>query len=179
MKLVIAAVAALTMSSIASAGEVPSGYQLKCDDGTYMYNRLEIKESIGYLNFDSSGYSATFISVLPPMTSYSVYMTASFRIPLEDCSVSAADPKLMACHLSELNIDIQSQPNSSPEIKERVALKHVVVQTRKVTEVSALGDEVSGYELVITGTDEGRPLVYTQRFYNETDGLHSPRCFLK
>ncbi len=182
MKTKIVNVLIILMSHVASANsDIPANYAMDCWDGTYAYNRLNVRVDGDQLNFNSSGQDLGVYRSLLKLPANATWgqLNVSFSIPLKSCKMSPADSKVFTCMSDPLTIEVKAVANLNSKIDKKILVKNAVVQIRQVNELAIWGNKTSGYELAIAENHlQSSPALVQRYFYglneNETD-----RCKLK
>lgn len=176
IKIVIGLMFVLSHAAFASK-EIPANYVMEHRDGSFAYNRLDVKVDGGQLKFNSSSGQElelyqNLISLPAGLTWASLpygRATALFSVPVENCKLATSDSKIVTCRADLLTINVKGTAywsgESESNINEKNDLNYATVEIRKVellTDLMEGSESKFGYELVIT---TGSRPVLVQRYF--------------
>lgn len=156
-------------SGMASASEAfPEKYSLRCWDGTFFYNRLEVEKAGENIIIEASG-SAVDIFLKARGKGNELSPFVNLEVPASSCRISTSDAKLLRCHVKDARIELGTPTKEQPI--EVIQLDNLEINLRRVIEVSEADNApFTGYELQLIDSIRQRDILLSQPYFYEWSG---------
>lgn len=174
----IAIAALLTSGFTAHAVPIPNGFHLSCNDGTYLYNVLDVRENKGFLKIEGRQNKLEFDLSTPAAHGLGwKQLKYSAIVPTSSCFLNPTNSKLIHCKFDNLIIQLASGTGARGS-QRKVKISNVKLETRRV-DLSSSSGAPRGYEFAMI--HDSNPLkleIFSQRFMDGSAHNQSARCLI-